>query len=235
MGSDAGWLQKAMDAAAQFVEAGKALQGKQEDEQKDREKLLLQFDRPRIPTDEFTLDLLRSLSWNRFEELCSAYFAAHGFRTDKKSHGADGGIDIRLYFRDMPEPVKLIQCKGWRRKRVDVDQIRALMGVMARENVKEGVFVTMSTFTRPAQVEAAAGKVLLLDGETLVERLSMLDAERKAPLLRKATEGEFWRPICARCGVAMNPVKNAERPFWGCANFARKKCRSTIALSSGQG
>ena len=234
MGREQGWLQRAMNAAAELMEAGKALQEHQQQadarDERSRAGLLRQFDRPAVVTEEFSIELLRALSWNRFEKLCGAYFAAHGFRADQRSHGADGGIDIRLYFKDMPVPVKLIQCKGWRKKRVDVDLIRSLMGVMAREGVKEGVFLTMSSFSRPAREEAAIGKIMAIDGEQLVERLRALDPARKVPLLQLATEGEYWRPICSRCGAQMNPITSVERPFWGCSNFGRKNCKSKIEL-----
>lgn len=189
-----------------------------------------QFERPAISTEDFSIELLRAVSWNRFESLCGAYFEAHGFRADQRSHGADGGIDIRLYFKDIPAPLKLIQCKGWRRKRVDVDHVRALMGVMAREGIKEGVFLTMSWFSRPAREEAANGKIMAIDGVELVERLRGMDSTRKSALLQLATEGEYWRPICSRCGAQMNPITSVERPFWGCSNYGRKKCKSKIEL-----
>ncbi|MBY4947262.1 restriction endonuclease [Cupriavidus respiraculi] len=232
MGNEKGLLQKAMDAAAQLLEAGQSIRAKEDAALATRAVILKQFERPEVSTAEFSLPLLRSLSWNRFEQLCGAYFSSHGFRVDQKSHGADGGVDIRLYFRDLPSPVKLIQCKGWRRTRVDVDHIRALRGVMAREGVKEGVFVTMSTFIRPAMEEAVGGKIMTLDGAGFIERLQTLDAARKESLLQVATEGEFWRPHCVRCGIPMNPISKTERPFWGCPNFARTRCKSKISLTS---
>lgn len=227
-------LQRAIDAAAAMLEAGKALQENHESEfvagKQHSNALLAQFDRPEISTDDFSLELLLALSWNRFEALCGAYFAAHGFRTEQRSHGADGGIDISLYFKDIPIPVKLIQCKGWRRRRVDVEQIRSLLGVMTREGVKDGVFVTMSSFTRPAMAEAAIARIMTIDGMEMVNRLRTLDGSRKAALLQIATEGQYWRPNCARCGGLMNPVTNVKRPFWGCSNYGRLKCRSKIEL-----
>ncbi|WP_423200330.1 MULTISPECIES: restriction endonuclease [unclassified Cupriavidus] len=227
-------LQRAIDAAAAMLEAGKALQENQENEavaeRQHAEALLAQFDRPKISTDDFSTELLLALSWNRFEALCGAYFAAHGFRAEQRSHGADGGIDISLYFRDIPTPVKLIQCKGWRKRRVDVEPIRALLGVMTRDGVKEGVFLTMSSFTRPAIEEAAAARIMTIDGTEMVNRLRTLDSTRKAALLQIATEGQYWRPNCARCGGLMKPVTNVARPFWGCSNYGRLKCRSKIEL-----
>ncbi|GJG98502.1 restriction endonuclease [Cupriavidus pauculus] len=227
-------LQRAIDAAAAMLEAGKALQQNQQneavDEKQRNEALLAQFERPEVSTNDFSLELLLALSWNRFEALCGAYFAAHGFRAEQRSYGADGGIDISLYFKDIPTPVKLIQCKGWRRKRVDVEPIRSLLGVMTRDGVKDGVFVTMSSFTRPAMAEAAAARIMTIDGEAMVNRLRTLDGPRKAALLQIATEGQYWRPSCARCGGLMKPVTNVDRPFWGCSNYGRLKCRSKIEL-----
>ncbi|RZT39393.1 restriction endonuclease [Cupriavidus agavae] len=223
-----------MDAAAAMMEAGKALQSSQqqtiETDKTNRLRQLRHFEQPEVARDDFSIELLRALSWNRFEQLCGAYFAAHGFRADQRSHGADGGIDIRLYFKDLPTPVKLIQCKGWRKKRVDVEPIRALAGVMTRENVREGVFVTMSDFTRPAREEASQARIMAIDGADMVARLRALAPDRKAPLLALAVEGEYWRPACSRCGAQMRPVTNVDRPFWGCSNFARKSCRSRIEV-----
>ena len=88
------------------------------------------------------------IEWRRFEAVVEALFRQAGFETRSQSHGADGGVDIWLHSRSVPDrAVSVVQCKHWQGRRVGVDKIRELRGVMAAHGVKRGQFATTSTFT----------------------------------------------------------------------------------------
>lgn len=188
---------------------------------------------PVAPPATWDSEVFKVIEWRRFEALVEALFEQAGFQTQSQSHGADEGIDIWLYSRNQPgEPVSLVQCKHWQGRRVGVDKIRELRGVMASRGVKRGQFATTSTFTPDAEAFARANGINLLDVNGLLSLVAQRTPEQQRALLAVALQGDYWRPTCVNCGIKM--VNRASRVdgsgFWGCENFPR--CRTTMPMRS---
>jgi len=184
-----------------------------------------------VRPDAWSKTVLDVIEWRRFEALVEALFKQAGFETQSQSHGADGGVDIWLYSRHQPGiPVSLVQCKHWQGRKVGVDKIRELRGVMAAHNVKRGQFATTSAFTADAAAFAAENGVNLLSAEKLLQLIASRTPEQQSELLDVALEGEYWRPTCVNCGFKMvNRVpRNGGSPFWGCASYP--KCKTTLPM-----
>jgi restriction system protein len=186
---------------------------------------------PRLDLKSWSLDLLRALEWKRFELVCAAYFEAIGMRTKVAREGADGGVDIQLYKENDARPSAIAQCKAWKVYDVDVKPVRELYGVMARQGVTQGIFLTTGRFTREARSFPKGNELLLWDGEQLLAKIRDLPPETRAELLRIATEGDFTTPTCASCGIKL--VKRSPRDggesFWGCRNYPR--CRMIMKMT----
>ncbi|MHB8117101.1 MAG: restriction endonuclease, partial [Acidithiobacillus ferrivorans] len=105
--------------------------------------------------------------------------------------------------------------------------IRKLAGVMAHEKVKNGVFITTSSFTLDATVFAVANGIVLLDGKEFLNAIKTLPVSDQEHLLAFATSGDYTTPTCAKCGVKM-VLKKGYSEFWGCPNYPR--CRETIRI-----
>jgi restriction system protein len=171
------------------------------------------------------------IEWRRFEALVEALFAQAGFETKSQSHGADEGIDIWLYSRSSPgAPISIVQCKHWQGKKIGVDKVRELRGVMAAKNVSRGQFATTSTFTDEAAAFARDNGVNLLDVQGLLALIAKRTPEQQTALLSVALEGEYWRPTCVNCGVKMieRTPRKGGRPFWGCTGYPR--CKNIMQL-----
>jgi len=186
----------------------------------------------RVDTSTWTLALLRSLEWKRFEELCAAYFQQLGFRTRMTPAGPDGGVDIHLLADGSDKSAVLVQCKAWSSYDVGVKAVRELLGVMTAEAVAEGVFVTTGRYTQAARDFVAGREIVLIDGPDFLEKIRLLHEERQRALLAIATAGDFTRPTCPSCGVKM--VRRIARAsgdaFWGCPNFPG--CRTTLRIAA---
>lgn len=175
--------------------------------------------------------LLRSLEWKRFEMVCAEYFRMLGKRVETVSHGADGGIDARVYPRDSNVMKFAIQCKAWDGM-VGIKPIRELFGVMAHESAGKGIFMATSGYTEEARQFAAEhkDKLFLIDGEKFLAMLSKLPEEKRKKLLEFAIEGDYTTPTCASCGIKMVRRTGKGGAFWGCANYP--KCRTTTFLKN---
>ena len=168
-----------------------------------------------------SLELLQSIDWKLFEEVCAEYFRLCGFHATTQRCGADGGIDIRLGLPSDPSRiVNIVQCKRWG-KPVRIKELREFLGVMAANKISHGVFVTSSTFNVKAKKFAAENGVYLLDGEGILKRIMERSRADRERLLEIATEGDYLTPTCASCGIKLVSRRNKKdnSTFWGCINY----------------
>ena len=75
----------------------------------------------------------------------------------------------------------------------------------------------------PAEGPSAFGRangLLLLDGADLLRRILACPRETQLRLLAVATEGDYQRPTCVRCGSKMTfRTQAGGTGFWGCERF----------------
>jgi restriction system protein len=181
----------------------------------------------------WTLDLLISLEWKRFETVCNEYLKEIGYNAKETRIGADGGVDIVVRKSGMEKPLAIVQCKAWSKQKVGVKPVRELFGLMAAEQVINGMFITTGDYTSEALEFARGKKLKLITGRKLLEVIRKLPPERRVRLLSLATEGDFTTPTCPRCGIKMtvrqsSKGRGAGGKFWGCVRYP--KCRSTLVF-----
>ena len=160
----------------------------------------------KVDAARWSAKLLGALEWKRFEDVCAGLFERLGFATKSAACGADGGIDIHLYWPPSDQPVAIVQCKAWTKK-VGVKVIRELRGVMTSERAAKGIFVTTSTYSDDAIAFAKANKIVLMDGGEVLKSILKLPAEKQTSLLQLATAGDYTTPTCASCGIKLVACK----------------------------
>ncbi len=183
----------------------------------------------------WSIDLVKTLEWKRFEELCAGYFTAKGYKAKLSRKGADGGIDIYLYKESYSETkvFGIVQCKAWSSSKVGVKPVRELFGVMTAEKAPLAIFMTLGEYTKEAK-EFAEGKALkLLTGESLVRLIKSLPENKQDELLKSVTHGDYTTPSCPSCDVKMikrtsGKGRDIGSFFWGCSNYPR--CKSTLTF-----
>lgn len=119
-----------------------------------------------------TIKDLRALKWREFEELVAYIFERKGYNVihnGANGGGGDGNIDViaKKRFAKL-----LIQCKHYRNP-IDVNEVRKILGTSIIHKGKPVIYTT-SNFTKPAIEEAKKGKVILVDGESIVKELLKL-------------------------------------------------------------
>jgi len=179
-----------------------------------------------IPIQErWTLDLINSLDWKRFEEFCGFYFDEIGVKNQQTSLGADGGIDLILFESDTNEPSTIVQCKKWSNP-VGVKLMREFLGVMHHKKVSKGIYFTTDSFNKEAILFAQENNIELVDGKTLISKMKHLALDAQIRIYDKITSGDFTTPTCVKCGSKMSLKKSGDKQFWGCSRYP--KCRSTL-------
>jgi restriction system protein len=176
----------------------------------------------------WSLKLLQSIEWKRFEDLCQKFYEAKGVRSACTPLGPDGGIDIRLFQGDSDRVTAIVQCKAWGGSYVGVKPIRELLGVMVHEKVQKAFFMTTGKYSDEAMNFAAPNRITLIDGVMFLAMLNRLPDSSSHSLLVFATDGDYTVPSCPSCGTKMRFIegKDGKRDFWGCSNFP--KCRQKL-------
>lgn len=179
--------------------------------------------------ESWSLELLQALEWKRFETVCVAYYTQRGFRVETIACGADGGIDAKLYFGRIKDPVAIVRCKAWGGRPVGAQPVRELLGVMARHDVAKGIFHATGRFSDDAVAFAQSSRIQLMDGADFVKRIVTLPEAARQALLRTAIEGDYKTPTCPSCDIKMMKREGERGAFWGCINYP--DCRVVLDMS----
>jgi len=185
--------------------------------------------------NKWSIDLINSLEWKRFEELCLNYFIEKGYKAEVTRQGADGGVDINLFKNSysMSKPFGIVQCKAWKTYRVGVKPVRELFGVMAADGAPLGVFITSGDYTKEAREFSADKHIKLMNGTELLRQITELPEASRIGLLDRVTRGDYTTPSCPSCGIKMitrttRKGSNVGKKFWGCRYYP--KCRNTLRI-----
>jgi len=193
--------------------------------------------------DAGTRESLEAMSWREFEQLVGEYFRRKGFSVaETGGRGADGGVDLVV---SRGADRYLVQCKQWKARRVGVESVRELYGVMAAQGAAGGYVVTSGVFTDEAKRFAEGREIEIIGGDELVEIIGAQSASGKTTVAphpnplpargaRESSTGVTTSapeaPSCPQCGSSMvlrtaRKGANAGSSFWGCPQFP--KCRGT--------
>ncbi len=117
-----------------------------------------------------SLERLRALSWREFEHLVAEAYRAAGWQVRTgPGNAADGGIDIEA--RSPSGARVLIQCKHWKRQKIDVKIVREMLGVLTREGTDKVIVIGTGSFTKDAIQWAEGQPIQLVDGPSLLKHL----------------------------------------------------------------
>lgn len=174
----------------------------------------------------WSINLLQSLEWKRFEILCKEYLSEKGCEARMSRVGADGGIDFTVHSPNQEKPIALGQCKAWNSYKVGVKPVRELFGVMAAERVPNGIFLTTGRFTEEALTWSQGKPLQLVNGDEFIKLIHQLPEDKQARLLKVATAGDYKTPTCPQCDIKMvlrtsRKGKAKGSTFWGCRNYPK--------------
>ena len=138
---------------------------------------------------KWSLELLRTVEWKRFELLCAEYFRTLEERVETVTRAADGGIDVNIFAKHSSQLEYVVQCKA-SSNIIGVEPVRELFGLSVHEGASKGVLMTTSTFSTEAILFAAKHEegLFLVDVHKFLDMLLDLPEEKQNKLLLMATE-----------------------------------------------
>lgn len=183
---------------------------------------------------QWSAGLLNALEWRHFQALCEEIFKQDGYVTRADSHGPDNGADIWLHSRlDLAQPVRIVQCRNWSPEPIGVAPIREFLGAMVDAGLQSGAVLSSGTFSVEAEALARRHGITLVDGPGLLLLIGKRPDALQRELLIVATEGDYGRPRCRRCGLPMLAATTPDgaATHWVCEGAPR--CAATLAWIAG--
>lgn len=190
-----------------------------------------QLHRRRLYESQAARPELAALDWREFELVVGEWFRRQGYSVEETGGGGkDGGIDVAVRKEGRRE---LVQCKHWKRKKVDVATVREMWGLLQHHRADAVWIVCCGQFTADAARFAAGKPIHLVSGQQLEQVIgsapSRLPPAGQAPAATHRNDV----PPCRKCGSPMAERQNRKtgETFLGCTAFPR--CRETAPVAPG--
>jgi HJR/Mrr/RecB family endonuclease len=176
------------------------------------------FSRSMPPEPANAVEKLRATDWYQFEKVVGLIYESQGYRLSRRGGAKpDGGIDLII---EKDGDRAAVQCKRWKKWKVDLPKVRELFGAMTHEGLSRGVIVALNGFTLEAKQLAVEHNIDIVHDENLsvmIAGLAMKDQLKVQTMLDDATKH------CPKCEATMvwrtpKPGKNWT-PFWGCSRY----------------
>ena len=134
----------------------------------------------RILWETESLDSLRRLSWQQFEDLSVQIMRHLNYKVTPGAGTKDGGIDLTAYKKGFKY---VVQCKQWKANSVGVKVVREMLGVSVHEGATGGVYIfTCGRFTKDARELAKGKRVYLVDGMQICKLIAKIKAGKRKEL-----------------------------------------------------
>src|SRR5438270_12256939 len=100
--------------------------------------------------------------WRDLEAVVGEAYRREGYSVlPRGGPQPDGGVDLELRRGDER---LIVQCKHWLNRKVPVQKVREMLGVVVAEGATGGVFVATTGFTVEARRSAVGQPLTLIDG-----------------------------------------------------------------------
>ncbi|MDR7240476.1 restriction endonuclease [Neobacillus drentensis] len=168
-----------------------------------------------------------SMDGIRFEYYLKELYLSRGYGAEVTNASGDYGADLLLN-KDGKKIV--VQAKRYS-KDVGIKAVQEVIGAKSYYKADEAWVVSNRYFTKAAKDLAQKGNVLLVDRDTLIDYILVLNpvSERPEPSNLTTTVPSSTYGTCSKCGSPMVLRTGKRGEFLGCSSFP--KCRHTEDLS----
>jgi len=164
-----------------------------------------------------------SMDGIQFEYYLKELYISRGFEAEVTNASGDYGADLLLN-KDGKKMV--VQAKRYS-KDVGIKAVQEVMGAKSYYKADEAWVVSNSYFTKAAKELAQKGNVLLVDRDTLIDFILVLNvgSVKPEPLKLASSSVSSKNGTCIKCGSPMVLRAGKRGEFLGCSGFP--KCRFT--------
>lgn len=171
------------------------------------------------PVAESLVEKLRATDWYQFEKVVGLIYQSQGYILHRRG-GAnpDGGIDLII---EKNGERAAVQCKRWKKWKLDVPKVRELFGAMTHEGIPRGVMVSLNGFTLDAKQLAVEHNIDIVHDENLCVMITGLSQELQKKVVEMLDDETKHCPKCEALMIWRTPKPGKKQfvPFWGCSRY----------------
>ncbi|MDX9913297.1 MAG: restriction endonuclease [Candidatus Moranbacteria bacterium] len=173
-----------------------------------------------------TLESIRDLKPDQFEEFICNLFNKLGYSTEKVGGPNDGGIDVIATKNGVKH---YIQCKKFITRQVSVGEMRDFYGaVVDKLNDAKSFFITTNVFTLEAERFALGKPIELIDGKKLMEYVNLAGLSSDNVVGNGSIFDSSIIEKCPDCGgkLVLRTARKGSysgNDFYGCSNYPKCK------------
>lgn len=169
---------------------------------------------------------LGELEWHGWEQLVKCWAEINGGKAYLTAFGPDKGVDVWFEKESSRLPIQVKALD----KPVGVKGIREMGGILQREQLMHGIYVSKNGFTEEAKFEAKQIGLTLVSGEELLNELKELPTESQKRIQLVVFSSDWQTPHCSMHGMKMVEAVNrtTKEKFWRCPKYG---CRHTLSKS----
>ncbi len=162
------------------------------------------------PAADWSLELLRSLDWHRFQELACRLLHRSGFLPEVSWIRPDGASGLYLLRPERPGYLEgIVHCSAWADQEIDAGAIKALHQALKDTGAPRGIFATPGTYREEARSFVGLKPLELVDGPDLLRTIDLFPPQERSVFLRMTTAGACTTPTCPACLKPMELIDDS--------------------------
>ncbi|NND82719.1 MAG: hypothetical protein HKN50_09860 [Gammaproteobacteria bacterium] len=177
-------------------------------------------------------ELIETLEWQVFDNLCIAFWEAQGNRVTSHSKGSSDAANFFISAKNRPDmKIGVVQSRSSQANKASVIEMKNLLRLKKDSDLPISVFMYAGRISNVVSSFCQSHGIRLFGAYSINKGLHALPPAKQEQLLKNLIKPDYMIPTCPNCDIKMVKRKRRDtgRIFWGCLSYP--ECRETIEYS----
>ncbi|MBT8115289.1 MAG: topoisomerase DNA-binding C4 zinc finger domain-containing protein [Arenicella sp.] len=182
--------------------------------------------------EEWSEQLIETLEWRVFDDLCIAFWEAQGNTVIDHSKGSSEAASFFISAKNRSGiKIGIVQSRSSQANKASVIEMKNLLRLKQQSDLPIAIFMYAGRISNVVSSYCQSHGIRLFGSHSINKGIQALSAEKQAELLKELIRPDYMIPTCPNCRIKMVKRKRRDtgRIFWGCLSYP--ECRETIEYS----
>jgi len=175
---------------------------------------------------QWSVDLIETLEWQVFDNLCVAYWKIKGNSVVGRSKASLAGVDFYIAASsDKSIRLGIVQSRSAQSTAVSVVEMQNFVKRQQQHKLPIAVLMYAGKLSNVVNSFCEGNNVRLISAENIYRGISALPERKQQKLLNLLVRPDYMIPTCPNCKIKLvkRKRKDTGRIFWGCISYP--ECR----------
>ena len=189
-----------------------------------------------LPTPPFpeawSEELIETLEWRVFDDLCIAFWEAQGNSVIDHSKGSSEAASFFISAKNRAGiKIGIVQSRSSQANKASVIEMKNLLRMKQQSQLPIAIFMYAGRISNVVSSYCQSHGIRLFGSHNINKGIQALSPAKQAELLKELIRPDYMIPTCPNCRIKMVKRKRRDtgRIFWGCLSYP--ECRETIEYS----